>query len=89
MSDTSSRSAIPADPKTQLRRQQASAALKEAGYPVETSSLEAMVVRGGGPPFRKFGRIPLYTWGETLAWAEGRLTAPRRTSAEAAAQQAA
>lgn len=80
---------IPADPDTWLRRKVTSAALAEKGYPVAEKTLASMVCRGGGPPFRKFGRIPLYQWCTSLAWAESRLAPPRRTSSEPDAWDAA
>jgi len=41
-----------------------------------------MATRGGGPPYRTFGRTVLYKWSEALGWAESRLSAPRRTTSE-------
>jgi hypothetical protein len=39
-----------------------------------------------GPPFRKFGRVPVYDWGPALDWAEGRsqefVTRPGQASAD-------
>ncbi len=57
------------DPNTLLRRRQCAAALSAAGYPTAETTLATKAVRGGGPPYRLFGRIPLYRWGEALAWA--------------------
>jgi hypothetical protein len=75
--------AIPEDADALLRRKAVAVALTEAGYPIAAATLATMAVRGGGPPYVLFGRIPLYRWGEVHAWAAGRLTAPRRSSAEA------
>jgi len=61
-------------PETLLRRSELATALTEAGFPIVTTTLATKAVRGGGPPFRYFGRIPLYPWGEALNWARGRLT---------------
>lgn len=80
---------IPDDPKKRLRRKQTAEALTEAGYPTAEKTLATKAVRGGGPPYQLFGRIPLYTWGDALAWAEGRLSAPRTSTSEADAQRAA
>jgi hypothetical protein len=77
---------IPSNPMTRLRRDELAAALTEAGYPIAATTLATMAVRGG-PPFQKFGRYPLYIWRDALAWADARLTAPRRTTAEATPQQ--
>ncbi len=80
---------IPDSPDTMLRRRQTAAALSEAGYPVAETTLATKAARGGGPPYRSFGRIPLYRWGDALAWAEGRLSLPRRNTSEAETQHAA
>ncbi|MEA2934531.1 MAG: hypothetical protein QOD74_1177 [Variibacter sp.] len=74
---------MPTDPKARLRRKAAAEALTEAGLPVTASTLATKATRGGGPPFELFGRIPIYTWGPTLAWAESRLTAPRDSTSAA------
>jgi len=67
---------------TLLRRRQTAAALTAAGYPVAEKTLATKAVRGGGPTYRLFGRTVLYRWGDALAWAEGRLSEPRRTTSE-------
>jgi hypothetical protein len=38
--------------------------------------------QGGGPPYRKFGRVVLYRWGDVLAWAEAQLSPPVHSSSE-------
>jgi hypothetical protein len=70
-------------PDSLLRRKQLAEALDASGFPVTHTTLATKATRGGGPPFRLFGRIPLYRWGEALAWAENRLSAPRRSTSEA------
>jgi hypothetical protein len=57
-------------------------ALTRAGFPITRATLATMAARGGGPPYRLFGRIPLYAWDAALAWAEGRLSPPRGSSSE-------
>jgi hypothetical protein len=74
---------VPSNPAERLRRDALSVALTSAGFPVSTGNLATMAANGSGPPFMKFGRIPLYRWSDALAWAEARLTAPRRNTAEA------
>jgi hypothetical protein len=76
-------------PDALLRRKQVAEALTAAGFPVAAASLATMVCRGGGPPYRSFGRVALYRWGDALAWAQERLTPPRRSTAEADAAKAA
>jgi hypothetical protein len=79
--------AIPNCADSLLRRKQTAAALTEAGFPITEATLATKAARGGGPPFRSFGRIPLYRWGDTLAWAYDRLSPPRRSSSEADLQR--
>jgi hypothetical protein len=70
------------DPKTLLRRRPAAAALTAAGYPIAPSTLASLVSLGGGPFFRRFGRVPLYRWADLLDWAQSRLSAPMRSTSE-------
>jgi hypothetical protein len=79
-------SAIPDSLDALLRRTQNAAALREAGYPVSDKTLATKATRGGGPPYQLFGRVPLYRWGDSLAWAQGRLSAPRGSTSEADAR---
>jgi hypothetical protein len=72
-----------------LRRIPLAEALTAAGFPVTAATLATKASRGGGPPYRSFGRTPLYRWADALAWAEGRLSAPRCTTSEVDAQRAA
>ena len=58
-------------------------ALTKAGYPIKSKTLATMATRGGGPPYRLFGRRALYRWGDSLQWAQRRLSAPRCTTSEA------
>jgi hypothetical protein len=81
---------VPTAPNALLRRTQLAAALTELGYPLAPATLATMATRGGGPPFHKFGAHVLYRWGDALAWAQSRLSAPRRnTSGGDAMDQAA
>ena len=70
-------------PETLLRRTELATALTEAGFPIAPATLATKAVRGGGPPFRYFGRIPLYAWGPGLAWANSRLSPPVASTSEA------
>jgi hypothetical protein len=74
--------AIPNDPETLLRRGDAANALREAGYPIARATLATLASRGGGPSFRRFGRVPLYRWRDLLDWARSRLSAPMRSTSE-------
>jgi len=71
------------NPNTLLRRRIAAEALTAVGYPVRPATLASMATRGGGTPFRRFRRVPLYRWGDLLDWAEGRLSLPMRSTSEA------
>jgi hypothetical protein len=72
-------------PETLVRRAELAAALTEAGFPIATATLATMAVRGGGPPFQYFGRIPIYKWGASLDWARGPLSKPVSSTSEASA----
>lgn len=74
--------AIPNDPETLLRRTGAATALTAAGYPTSPATLATKATRGGGPPFRRYGRIPLYQWGDLLDRARSRLSGPIHTTTE-------
>jgi hypothetical protein len=74
---------------TMLRRHELAEALSARGFKVAAGTLATKATRGGGPPYRSFGRTPLYRWGDALAWAESRLSPPRRTTSEADYQNAA
>jgi hypothetical protein len=65
-----------------LTRRQLAQRLREYGFRVSESTLATKAVRGGGPPFQKFGPFATYTWGTSYDWAEGRLTDPRTSTAE-------
>jgi hypothetical protein len=74
---------IPSDPEIMLRRRDTAGALNEAGFPITEATLATKATRGGGPPYRLFGRVPLYRWGDALQWAESRLSPPMRSTSEA------
>jgi len=73
---------IPDNADALLPRTPTAQALTLKGYPVAPTTLATMATRGGGPPFRLFGRKPLYRWGDVLAWAEARLSPPRSSTSE-------
>jgi hypothetical protein len=80
------RGTVPDTPDALLVRRDAAAALTAAGYPVAPATLATRAVRGGGPLFRRFGRVPLYRWGDLLDWAQSRLSAPMGNTSEADAR---
>ena len=72
----------PEDPDQLLTRDGLATKLTEYGYPVKPKTLATKASRGGGPPYRLFGRKPLYRWGDGLDWAAGRLSKPIRSTSE-------
>jgi hypothetical protein len=73
---------VPDDPNALLLRVSTAAALTAVGYPVKPKTLATKATRGGGPPYRLFGRRALYRWGDALAWAQDQLSAPRGNTSE-------
>lgn len=73
---------FPSNPDSLLTRDQTAEALTAYGFPTSAKTLATKATRGGGPPYRLFGRKPLYRWGDAMTWAEGRLSAPRRSTSE-------
>jgi hypothetical protein len=45
-------------------------------------SLAKLRVLGGGPVFRKAGRLVLYSEEDLVVWARAKLTGPRRSTSE-------
>jgi hypothetical protein len=70
-----------------LRRKAASIYLHETyGLDRAPSTLAKLAVIGGGPPFRRINRIPLYATGDLDLWVESKLTAPMRSTSDTASQ---
>jgi hypothetical protein len=68
-----------------LRRKAASHYLLEThGLERAPSTLAKLAVIGGGPTFRRAGRVPLYSPEDLDAWAESLLGPPMRSTSEAA-----
>jgi hypothetical protein len=80
---------IPEDSDTLLRRRPTADALTAKGFKTAEKTLATKATRGGGPPFRHYGRTPLYRWGDALAWAYSRLSEVRSSTSEAETQTAA
>jgi len=66
-----------------LRRAAAAEYLRQHGFPVSRQTLAKLACRGGGPAFRRFGRVPLYAPCDLAAWATGRLGAAATSTAQA------
>ncbi len=68
-----------------LRRKAASQYLEETWGVIRTpSTLAKYAVIGGGPVFRRDSRFPLYSPDDLDAWARSKLSAPMRSTSEAA-----
>jgi hypothetical protein len=61
-----------------LTRGELAQALTASGFPVARGTLAKKASVGGGPTFQKFGRRPVYQWGDALSWARAQL-GPRVT----------
>lgn len=62
-----------------LDRAEAAQYLTERGLRVSKNTLQKWVTVGGGPTYRRFGHRAVYVREDLDAWAESKLTAPRRT----------
>jgi len=70
--------------KALLRRTQAAEYIvANFGFPLSPKTLAKLAVVGGGPPFKRAGRFPLYDADHLDAWAEGKI-GPLQTSTSAA-----
>jgi hypothetical protein len=68
---------------TYLRRRAAAAYLREQrGIPFSEQTLAKLACIGGGPLYRLFGRIPLYTSLDLDAYADTKLGKPVRSTSE-------
>jgi len=66
-----------------LRRDAASEYLRVRwGIPCSKKTLAKLACIGGGPVYRRFGRIPLYTTADLDAFAEGRIGKPVRSTSD-------
>ena len=67
-----------------LRRVEAAAYVRDThGLPCAPRTLAKLAVIGGGPIYRKAGRVPLYATEDLDAWVAGRLGAPQRSTSDA------
>jgi hypothetical protein len=68
-----------------LRRKAASDYLREThGFDRAPSTLAKLAVTGGGPVFRRAGRIPLYSTYDLDEWVKSILSPPVRSTSELA-----
>jgi hypothetical protein len=52
------------------------------GIPRSPRTLAKLACIGGGPPFRRAGRFPLYEPPDLDDWAQSKISAPVRTTSE-------
>jgi hypothetical protein len=72
-----------------LRRKTASEYLHEThGLDRAPSTLAKLAVIGGGPIFRRVGRVPLYATDDLDKWVASKLSAPMRSTSETASSKA-
>ena len=66
------------------RQEAADYLLEKYGAPgsVTAKTLAKFAVTGGGPVFHHFGRKPAYKPSDLDAWAESRLSAPRKSTSK-------
>lgn len=66
-----------------LRRDMAAKHVRETwGLPCSPKWLAKLAVVGGGPVFRKAGRTPIYAPDDLDAWAQCRISTPRRSTSD-------
>lgn len=66
-----------------LRRPDAAAYVRDTyGFPCSRQWLAKLAVIGGGPVFRKAGRVPLYAPADLDTWATGRISGPQRSTSD-------
>ena len=73
----------------QMRRSDAARYIREThGIPCAPATLAKLACIGGGPAFRKFGNIPIYSRQDLDAWADRRLGKLVRSTSELIDHQA-
>ena len=74
--------------RTFLRRAAASQYLHEThGVERAPRTLAKLAVIGGGPVFRRVGRVPLYAPKDLDAWVASKLSQPMHSTSEAALEE--
>jgi hypothetical protein len=59
--------------KRDMTRVETAQYISDHFFPCSPRTLAKLAVIGGGPPFRKAGRVPLYGEASTDAWAESKI----------------
>jgi hypothetical protein len=65
-----------------LSRVEAAEYLKAKGLKTTSNTLQKLATVGGGPVYQIFGSRAVYTPANLDAWAEAKLSAPRRSTSE-------
>lgn len=73
------------EPNHFLRRADAAQFLTNHGYKIAVATLEKYASTGCGPPFKLFGRFPIYSPADLLDWAESKCTGPFASTSDSAA----
>lgn len=63
-------------------RREAARRLTSEGFPISAATLAKLAVTGGGCPYRIWNGRATYDVGELRSWAESKLGAPVRSTAE-------
>jgi len=71
-------------PRRMMRRSEAAKYLNDKGLPYGPKTMAKLAVVGGGPPFRKAGRIPLYDPIDLDAWVCSKLSPLVKSTSELA-----
>jgi hypothetical protein len=75
--------------ETHLAPPEFAAALSALGFKITTKTLATKRCRGGGAPFKRWEKYVTYHWGQGLAWAQSRLSAPMSSTSQIAAPRTA
>jgi hypothetical protein len=77
----------PVLPQRMLRRAEAAQYARDTwGLPCATRTLAKLAVLGGGPLFRKAGRIPLYDPVDIDTWVSAKLGPKQRSTSDTSAR---
>jgi hypothetical protein len=71
-------------PERFLSRKEAAEFIVNRGLPITKNTLDKMATLGGGPVHRKFGLRAVYRPEDLVAWIDGKLSKPRKSTSDAA-----
>jgi hypothetical protein len=69
-------------PEARFPRKKLAELLTACGAPVSAATLATKASRGRGPKYQVFGRVAIYTWGPSVAWALAEMGEPARSASE-------